>query len=241
MTIGKNDELPVAELVLEKSGWEHLKVASPGDAVNYAITGHESQVLTMKLQTGDSLQGEPGTMLFLTNGVKQRVSYEGCCERCCSGEDCFVMNFTNSGSTGGAAYAALCPNFPTAKVVPVDMSSPHVNGSLIAQQGTLYRLHFRRVVWYLNHIFWLMYSGFATGSFMASYGDVSLGVDLDFNLMRCCCSGLGLVRQKLNGTGTVFLASTGTIVQKVSSERIHLYLFSFTHYKASSIDVYIPF
>jgi len=129
----KNEDLPEAEIVLAQTGWEHLAIP---ENVNYAVTGHESQVLTMRLNTGESLQGEPGTMLFLTNGMKQRVSYEGCCERLCSGEDCFVMNFTNSGSgTGGTAYAALCPNFPTAKIVPVDMSSPHVNGKLIAQQG----------------------------------------------------------------------------------------------------------
>ena len=74
-----------------------------------------------------------------------------------------------------------------AKVVPVDMSSPAVGGTLIAQQG----------------------------AFMASYGDVSIGISCDCNLMRCCCAGLGLVRQKLHGNGTAFLASTGTIVQKV--------------------------
>jgi len=50
---------------------------------------------------------------------------------------------------------------------------------------------------------------------MASYGDVSIGADFDCNLVRCCCSGLGLVRQKIVGTGTAFLASTGTMVQKV--------------------------
>jgi uncharacterized protein (AIM24 family) len=36
--------------------------------------------------------------------------------------------------------------------------------------------------------------------------------------MTCCCAGLGLVRQKLEGQGTVFLTSTGTIVQKVLQE-----------------------
>jgi len=134
----RTEGLPEAEMVLAQTGWEHVKIPKP-ETANYAITGHESQVLTMKLQTGESLQGEPGTMLFLTSGVKQRVSYEGCCERLCSGEDCFVMNFTNSGAGAGGsvAYAALCPNFPTAKIVPVDMSSPHVNGALIAQQGTV--------------------------------------------------------------------------------------------------------
>jgi uncharacterized protein (AIM24 family) len=182
----KNDDgLPEAEIVLVQSGWEKLKI--PTTNINYAVTGHESQVLTMKLTTGETLQGEPGSMMYLTGGVKQHVSYEGCCERLCSGEDCFVVNFTNTGASSDTAYAALCPNFPTAKIVPVDMSSPHVNGKLIAQQG----------------------------SFMASYGDVSIGISLDCNFVRCCCSGLGLVRQKLEGTGTVFLASTGTMVQKV--------------------------
>lgn len=50
---------------------------------------------------------------------------------------------------------------------------------------------------------------------MASYGEVSIGVDFDCNPLRCCCAGLGLVRQKLQGTGTAFLAGTGTMVQKV--------------------------
>lgn len=181
----EGDHLPEAEIVLEQSGWGHLKI--PSDNVNYAVTGHESQILTMKLSTGQSLQGEPGSMMYLTGGMKQHVSYEGCCDRACAGEECFVVHYTNSGAVSDTAYAALCPNFPTAKIVPVNMSSPHVNGTLIAQQG----------------------------AFMASYGDVSISTSFDCNLVRCCCSGLGLARQKLRGTGTVFLASTGTMVQKV--------------------------
>jgi uncharacterized protein (AIM24 family) len=45
----------------------------------------------------------------------------------------------------------MTPNFPTSKVVPVDLSSPHVNGKLIAQKG----------------------------AFMASYGDVNIGISFD--------------------------------------------------------------
>lgn len=182
----KDEDLPEAEIVLEASGWQKLQIPS-AYAVNYAVTGHESQILTMQLATGDTLQGEPGTMMYLTGGVKQHVSCAGCLNRFCSGEGCFVVHFTNTGAVSDPAYAALSPNFPTAKIVPIDMSSPHVNGKLIAQQG----------------------------SYMASYGNVTVGISLDCNFIRCCCSGLGLVRQKLEGTGTVFLASTGTIVQKV--------------------------
>jgi uncharacterized protein (AIM24 family) len=183
---GEKEKEP--DVVLHHTGWEKLQVPSP-DAANFAIVGHESQVLTVRLPAaGDTVRGEPGTMMFLSPGVRQHVSYEGCCARTCSGEACFALNFTNSGShSAEAAFAALAPNFPTAKVVPVELSQPHVNGKLICQQG----------------------------AFMASYGDVRIGVSLDWNFMRCCCAGLGLVRQKLEGSGTAFLASTGTMVQKV--------------------------
>jgi len=74
------------------------------------------------------------------------------CGRCCSGEDCCWVNFANTGGTGENGFIALSPNFPTGKVIPVDLSSPHVNGRLIAQQG----------------------------AFMASYGDVQVGTSFDF-------------------------------------------------------------
>jgi uncharacterized protein (AIM24 family) len=176
-----------ADVVLEASGWDKLEIPSN---VNYAITGHESQILTVKLAAGETVVGEPGSMMYLTSGIKQYATYEGFWKRCCAGESCFVLNFTNTGTgtgSGGAAYGAMAPNFPTAKIVPIDLSSPHVNGKLITQQG----------------------------SYMASLGDVNIGVSTDFNCMRCCCAGLGLVRAKLEGSGTVFLAGTGTIVQKV--------------------------
>lgn len=182
-------KVPEADIVLDHSGWTKLDIPTP-DQINYAITGYESQVLTMRLNPGDTLRGEPGSMMYLSSGVTQGVSYEGCFARLCSGEDCFALNMTNSSSAGRPGYAALTPAFPTAKVVPIDMSSPHVNGKLIAQSG----------------------------AFMASYGDVSIGISFDCNIARCCCSGLGLVRQKLEGTGTAFLSGTGTIVQKILAD-----------------------
>jgi uncharacterized protein (AIM24 family) len=179
--------VPEAEIVLELSGWDKLEMPAI-DEINYAITGYESQVLTMKLLENQSIQGEPGSMMFFSGkGMKQNISCAGFCNRCCAGESCYVMHYTNTGSSGDKGYVALAPNFPTAKVVPINMSSPNVNGTLIAQSG----------------------------AYMASYGDVNVVSSVDCNFMRCCCSGLGLIRQKIVGTGTVFLAGTGTIVQKV--------------------------
>lgn len=173
------------DIVLAQTGWSHVQLPH---TVQYAIAGHESQVLTIQLnQAGDSCKGEPGTMMYLSSGVSQSTTCDGCCERMCSGESCCVMHFTKD-SDGSPSYCALTPNFPTSKVIPIDMKA--VGGTLICQQG----------------------------AFMASSGDVHVRMSLDCNFMRCCCGGLGMVRQKLEGTGTVFLTGTGTMVQKVLAQ-----------------------
>lgn len=187
--------------LLDYTGWEELPVATislPGEA-EYAVTGHESQVLTITLpQPGQHVQAAPGTMMYLSTGITQQISCtEGFCARCVSGESCCVMNFLHHdhhhhhhrGSTlqqQQAAHVALTPTFPTAKVVPINLSD--VGGTLLCQPG----------------------------SYMASFGDdVQVGVSCDCNFLRCCCGGFGMVRQKIYGSGTVFLAAVGTILQKV--------------------------
>lgn len=192
-TSSEENEVPLSKAldtdtrhkVSEASGWLHVDVTE-GPGMKYAITGNENQVITVALGPNDTCKGEPGSMMYLSHGVSQHATCDGCCERCLSGEDCFVLNFTNSGSSE-TQYAALTPNDPLGKVVPVDLSSPDVGGRLIVQQG----------------------------AYMASYGDVNIGISLDCNIVRCCCGGAGLIRQKIEGTGTVFLGVTGTIVQKV--------------------------
>lgn len=36
------------------------------------------------------------------------------------------------------------------------------------------------------------------GSYMASYGEVNVGMSCDFNFCRCCCGGMGLVRYEIS-------------------------------------------
>ncbi|GKY95375.1 hypothetical protein MPSEU_000499200 [Mayamaea pseudoterrestris] len=172
--------------VLHYTGFEETEdlIPKPQDTF-YAITGNESQVLTIRLQEGEQVRGEPGSMFYLSSGMSQSINCSDSFKRCCTGESCCVVDFTNSQT--GPGYASLTPSFPTAKVVPVDLSSAAVGESLIAQQG----------------------------SFMASYGDVQIQIDFDCNFMRCCCGGMGLIRQRLVGSGTAFLSSTGTMVQKI--------------------------
>ena len=86
-------------------------------------------------------------------------------------------------------FIGLTPNFP-GKVIPVDLSDANVDGKLICKAG----------------------------SYFAHYGEVEIETDFDCNPCKACCGGAGFVRQGLVGTGTVFLASTGTVMQKVLGE-----------------------
>jgi len=124
--------------------------------------------------------------MYATDKISPEMICSGCWNRCMAGNACCLQRFTSTGT----GYVALAPTFPTAKVVPVFLSSPDVGEKLYCQRG----------------------------AYMASYGDVSVEFSVDKNCMRCCCAGMGLVRQKLKGTGTVFLAALGTIVQKVLQE-----------------------
>lgn len=78
----KKDDKPV----LHASGWDEVILPKP-ETTFYAVTGNESQVLTVKLAPGDTLHGEPGSMFYLSDGMKQTVTCDECCARCCTGED----------------------------------------------------------------------------------------------------------------------------------------------------------
>jgi hypothetical protein len=79
--------------VLKASGWEEVHVKESPDH-KFAITGHESQVLSVALQPGENCRGEPGSMMYLSPNVQMMASYSGCWNRCCGGESCFVLEYT---------------------------------------------------------------------------------------------------------------------------------------------------
>ena len=163
-------QLAESHVVLKASGWKELKSKDINSRTcaddyrgehKYAITGHESQIVTVAIPPGETCQGEPGSMMYLTSPIYMRVSCgSDWFGRCCGGESCCVLNFKNK--TNETGYAALVTNEPLAKVVPIELNSPEVGGSLIVQQG----------------------------AYMASYGEVKITFSCDFNFMRCCCGGM---------------------------------------------------
>lgn len=173
-------------LVLTETGFEKVEAPEPTPDLKYAISGEQSQVLTVKLAAGESIKTEPGIWLYNTGGITPESECAGCMGRCCAGEDCWVVNYTNESEDGSDAFIACTPTFPTAKVIPLDMVDERINGVLRCQQG----------------------------AYIANMGEVEVTFNLDCNPCRSCCAGTGFIQQEITGTGIVFLSAVGTIVQK---------------------------
>lgn len=52
------------------------------------------------------------------------------------------------------------------------------------------------------------------GSFMSSLGNVEILASVDCNPCSCCCGGMGMIRQKIQGDGVAFLNAGGTVLQR---------------------------
>ena len=125
---------------LKASGWSKFEVAYP-DEPKYSITGADSQVVTVQLAGSEQVYSEPGTMMYMSTYVNGDTECGGCLNRCCSGESCCTMIFTNTQEDLG--FVGLTPNFPS-KVIPVDLNSDTVNRALICKAGS-YMAHYGEV------------------------------------------------------------------------------------------------
>lgn len=106
----------------------------------------------------------------------------GSCTRCCSGETCCKVIYTNEGNKD--AFIGITPDFP-AKVVPVNLGE-WGESNLVSKAGA-----------YLSNI-----------------GEVDVSMNLDCGFTGCCIRGMGCIRQKSTGSGTVFLEAGGTVLTR---------------------------
>lgn len=91
----------------------------------WAIAGHDMQVLAVTLPTGESVVTEVGTFMFGSPEIKTKIELtlcgRGCAEgynRIFGGESCVKVVLENEGDEG---YVGITPNFP-AKIIPIQVS-----------------------------------------------------------------------------------------------------------------------
>eukprot|EP00948_MAST-09A_sp_MAST-9A-sp1_P003056 g3056.t1 len=107
-------------LKVRADGHPSLFSAGPHQENKFSVHGGDYQVLSMQLDPEEKIYLEPGTMLSMDPGVTTGCScdpYNGCL-RCCAGEHCQLMTYTNTDPTSKVVHATSV--FPNAKIVDIN-------------------------------------------------------------------------------------------------------------------------
>lgn len=113
--------------MVEKAGFQPV-IPEHGDL--YEISGADSQILTLRMQSGMEIQTNPGLMLMMSPGIAANIKCESCCARVIGGEPPYSVTYTQSDVSDG--YLGLTPNFP-AKIIPVDLGA--AGGKIRCREG----------------------------------------------------------------------------------------------------------
>lgn len=170
-------------------------VAARSHEVDYEVLGDDLQFVEVELDPGETVIGEAGTMLAMTDGVifETRMGdgsepdqglmgkLLGAGRRVLSGESVFLTHFTNHG--GRKAKVSFAAPYP-GRIVPVDLAA--VGGRLIAQKDAF---------------------------LCAAYG-TRIGTAFNRKLGAGFFGGEGFILQDLQGDGMCFLHAGGTVVMR---------------------------
>lgn len=164
--------------------WEPSGLPADG---SYKIVGSDfSQVLEVDVAPGKRVTAEPGTMVFMEDGLELDADVGGLAQGLgrsyFAGESMFRMHLINNTST--SRKLGISPRTP-AKILTLDLAQ---HSGLIINRG----------------------------AFLAASGeDWKLNVQLVGSLGAAGFGGQGLFMNTLHGTGTAFLNGGGTVVHKV--------------------------
>lgn len=165
----------------------------------YGIFGTDSQVLQVMLMPGESVNSEPGAMLYKADNVKMSTSAGGCCngmKRTLGGESFFRNKYTNKNQM--PACVTLAPSFP-AKIIPIDLSR---SGEVMVNPG-LYLAHIGDV-----HVTFHFVKNLMAGCFGGS-GFLLLKIKGTGTVFL---NGGGTIMEKILAPGEVLLMDTDALV-----------------------------
>lgn len=105
----------------------------PNFGASCKIEGHEAQMATVRLLPGQTFKAQPGTMVYMSEGINFTTSIGGI-GRFAAGEPLGVTTYTfqPKGSDTVAGTVALAPSFPS-KIFAIDL--PTYGGTIIAERG----------------------------------------------------------------------------------------------------------
>jgi uncharacterized protein (TIGR00266 family) len=155
------------------------------DEIDYWIEGDASPMLTIRLDPGEAVQAEVGTMVMMDPGIEMSTEMPGglmsSLFRKISGETFFMTFFTNTDDTPRTvSFASPMPG----QIRPIDLSQ--TDGVFFCQRD----------------------------AYLCSARGVGISIALTKRLSSGLFGGEGLILQKLEGDGMVFLGAGGTIIER---------------------------
>jgi uncharacterized protein (AIM24 family) len=164
-----------------------LGVPQWNPASQWQITGDESQILEVVLNPGQTLIGETGTMVHMSDEIEPQLNTGGLMNALgrafIANEALFRVRYTNT--TQRLQTVGLTPNFP-GKVIALDMSQ------------------------------WESQMTIGSGAFMAALDcDPQFSYRFPDTVGAACCGGHGFILNDITApSGTVFLNASGCIMQR---------------------------
>lgn len=162
------------------------------NAPHFSIEGSDLQFVTVKVDPGQAVVGEPGAMMFIDDGVTMETvlgdganegfftRVAGAFKRLFTGESIFSTVFTNPGPLPRrVAFAASSPG----RIMAVDLAAQ--GGSIVCQKG----------------------------AFLAGTQGVRVGLAFKKRLRVGFFGGEGFIMQRLTGDGTAFIHATGALTE----------------------------
>jgi uncharacterized protein (TIGR00266 family) len=157
--------------------------------IDFNILGDDMQTVEIKLDPGESVRAEAGTMLYMEDGVEMQTNTGGGVlkglKRMITGESFFITNFTNHGTDlRKVAFSAPYPG----KILHVNPA--HFGGSFLCQKD----------------------------GFLCSAQGIEIEIAFTKKIGAGLFGGEGFILQKLEGDGNAFIHSGGTIIERDLSE-----------------------
>jgi len=160
--------------------------------IDYDLIGDDMQAVVITLDSGETVQSEAGSMMFMEDGIAMNTEMQGGLlggiKRKLGGESLFVTTFTNTGT--GRKKVSFAAPYP-GKILPVNLAE---TGTMICQRD----------------------------AYLCSAFGIEISVTFTRRLGSGFFGGEGFILQKLSGDGYAFIHACGTIVEKMLAAGEHI-------------------
>jgi len=155
------------------------------DIIDYQIHGDVMEILEIELDPGEAVQAEPGSMIFMEDGIEMQTGTGGGflsgLKRKITGEDFFISKFAHKGK--GKSKVGFAGPYP-GTIVPINLHEHR--GAFICQRD----------------------------SFLTCANGIKVSIHLNKKIGSGLFGGEGFILQKLEGVGMGFICTGGNVLER---------------------------